>query len=164
MGKKSGETTLVGTRLPNDIIAYIQQKVDIREYSSLSHGVIRLITLGIKYEQEKENRLLKKIFKRAPVAICITDPEGNIVMWNEQLVALTGYAGELLKGMNLSDLYIYQEKGLNLREALEERTHIKDIFVELRKQDGESLGILLSVESLPVRNDERYLITTQTIK
>ena len=163
MGKKKKETTLIGTRLPNDIMEYIQKKVEAREYSNLSHGVIRLITLGIKYEKEKENKSLKKLFKRSPVGMGVTDSEGNIVVWNNHLLTLTGYEEDELKTMNVGDLYSYQEQRLNLVEILEDRDHIKDCFVELKKKDGDIIGVLLSVEKLSLTGEDRFLTIAHTI-
>jgi len=164
MGKKGNETTLVGTRLPNDIIDYIQEKVAAREYSSLSHGVIRLITLGIKYEKEKDNRLLKKLFKRAPIGICVTDTMGSILIWNNHMIELAGYPEDELGTMNIGDIYSFQEEPLNLSKLLEGKDHIKDYFVELKKRDGDSVGLLLSVEIFSVKDENRFLTVANSIK
>lgn len=164
MGKKGCETTLVGTRLPNDIVEYIQDKVNAREYSNLSHGVIRLITLGIRYEKEKDNRLIKKLFRRAPVAITITDPQGNILVCNTHITQLSGYTKLELTQMNLKDIYDYQDEPLILPKLLEGKESIKDYFVELKKQDGDYIGVLLSTETLALNEEKRYLTIANMIK
>ncbi len=164
MSKKSSETTLIGTRLPNDIVEYIQRKVDAREFSTLSHGVIRLITLGIKHDQEKEQRFLKSLFKRSPVGIGLANSQGRILVSNEHLLKLTGYSSEEMEDKKLSDLYIYQDEPLFLESFLEGKAHVRDYFVEMRRTDGELVGMLLSVERLVMSDGDRYLTVANTIK
>jgi len=97
-------------------------------------------------ESEYKYRIL---FKNAPVGICITDNQGNIIDFNEAILRPGGYdrrdAAEIT---NLSQLYCRPEEQEVLFKFARKQGFVENYEVELKRKDGTSYDALLSMRPI----------------
>ncbi len=85
-------------------------------------------------ENEEKYRI---IFENSPVGIVITDLEGNILVFNDQLVEMSAYSKQEFETLTVFDLYQNSADRQMVIESIKEKGHIQNTEINFVKKDGE---------------------------
>jgi PAS domain S-box-containing protein len=94
--------------------------------------------------QETEHRY-KHLFEQSPLGIGLASPDGKVVAANRAMEAVTGYSGEELKELNISDIYDNPEDRQVLTEAVDRGDSVVNLPARLRRKDGAPYDALLTI-------------------
>lgn len=94
--------------------------------------------------QESEHRY-KHLFEQSPLGIGLASPDGKVVAANKAMETVTGYSGEELKELNISDIYDNPEDRQGLAEAVNRGDSVVNSPVRLRRKDGAPYDALLTI-------------------
>ncbi|HSL69413.1 MAG TPA: EAL domain-containing protein [Longimicrobiales bacterium] len=93
--------------------------------------------------REREARY-HSVFETSRDAICITEPDGRFIDFNDSLLKMFGYTREELSGLNARVLYADPSDRLRFKFELEKNRTVCDFEVRLRRRDGSVLDCLVS--------------------
>jgi len=116
----------------------------------------------IRERQEAEERF-RTLFERSKDAVFISTSDGDILDLNPAGIELFGYSSfEEIAGINIAqDLYLNPRERENFLRDMEERYHVKDYEIKLKRKDGTIITVLET--STAVKNDEGKIVGYQGI-
>ena len=126
-------------------------------------SIIRDITerKRVEHALRREEEKFAKAFRASPDGMTIaTLAEGRYLEVNESFLRLVGYARDAVVGHTVAELGIWANPAdrAQLVRPLETHGVVRGLEVELRRQSGEPIVVLLSAEALDV-GGERCLLT-----
>jgi len=119
------------------------------------HSIIEMALYKFKMEQYLRESELKyrKLFEESRDAIFIAGTDGEIVDLNTSALQLFGYSREeLLKGFNVSDVFVNPRSVIRLQKKMEKHGFIRDYEVKLKKKDGSIIDCIITSS---LRDDEK---------
>lgn len=156
MGQKFCTEMAIGTPrgdLVHAEVCIAPAKTD--EGKSITYAYIRDITERKKYEKARKEseEKYRNLFERVRHGIYISAKEGHFIDCNPALLEMLGYASkeEFLKVDLAKDVYLRPEDRLSFQGLIEEQGYVKELEVEFKKKDGETITVLLTAH---VKRDE----------
>jgi PAS domain S-box-containing protein len=122
------------------------------------HSIIEMALYKFKMESElrESEEKFRRLFEESRDAIFISDLEGRLIDVNTAALDLFGFAkDELLRGFNLSEVFVNPKSILRLQRKIEKRGFIRDYEIKLKRKDGLELDCLISTS---LRQDEKGVI------
>ena len=113
-------------------------------------SVVRDITERKRAEEalrESEERY-RHIFEHSPIGIGVASIEGEVIVANRAMQAITGYSAEELGQISLVDAYTNGEDRKALLEAISRSGSAADFSVRKKRKDGSPYDALLSVSRI----------------
>ena len=133
--------------------------------TEIIHRRINELKGAVAERKEEKNRLVecedgyRYLFEESPIGIGLTSLDGNVVNCNKAMEAITGYSGEELKHINLTDTYAYPGDRKVLLEMINQQGRVVNYPVQLKRKDGSVHDAILSM--VPIRlNGESVIQTT----
>lgn len=125
-------------------------------------GIARDITKRKQLEEslrvsEEKYRIL---FESAPIAIGMSDVEGNALAINQQMVDLMGYTVDELKSVNLSDTYVDPDDRWKAIAILQDVGRIEDWEVKRKRKDGTTYIASMNTEQMEFEGQQILLTTS----
>lgn len=128
------------------------------EGSIKTYAYIRDITERKRFERElrESEEKYRNLFERVQHGLFISTKEGQFLDCNQALVEMAGYTSkeEFLKIDIPRDLYVNKEDRKKFQKMIEEREFVKDLEVEFKKKNGETITILLTAHAKRDENGE----------
>jgi len=94
-------------------------------------------------------RRYRDVFELAPLGICQTSVEGEILTANGALARMLGYESEQeLIGQRITEFYQRPEERAGLRAAIEETGAVRGIEFQWRRRDGAPLWVLVDATAV----------------
>jgi PAS domain S-box-containing protein len=122
-------------------------------------GSLGMVTdITEQHRLEEARRLTEErfslVFRASPIPISITTAAGDFLEVNDRFAELSGYPGEDLVGRNARDLGFWAEPAARQRliDALSREGRARDFEATFRRKSGETRDVLLSVESIALRD------------
>ncbi len=121
------------------------------EGSIKTYAYLRDITERKRFEREirESEEKYRNLFERVQHGLFISTKEGQFLDCNQALVEMAGYASkeEFLKIDIPRDLYVNKEDRKKFQKMIEEKGFVKDLEVEFKKKNGETITILLTAHA-----------------
>lgn len=116
---------------------------------------VRDITERRRAEDEvrRSEERYRSLFENSREAIVLTDRDGAFHQANEAFLELTGYSTGQLRELSADDLYADPDRRRELVDRLEERGHVQDFELDVRRADGEVLHCLVTTNLRPGVDD-----------
>ncbi len=128
-------------------------------------GTIHDITNWKRAEEalkESETRF-RMLFESAPVAIVLTDHNGNFIAANEWMETISGYSKKELEVVKAPTHYVHEEDRNNILSELNETGKLRDFEVELRQKNGMIYHALLNEDLIELEGKKINLATIRDI-
>lgn len=112
---------------------------------------VRDITERRRAEDEvrRSEERYRSLFENSREAIVLTDRDGAFHQANEAFLELTGYSAGQLRELSADDLYADPDRRRELVDRLEERGHVQDFELDVRRADGEVLHCAVTTNLRP---------------
>jgi len=111
-------------------------------------------------ESEAKFRLL---FESAPVAIVLTDHDGNFIAANEWMETISGYSKKELEVAKAPTHYVHEEDRNIILSELNETGKLRDFEVDLRQKNGMIYHALLNEDLIELEGKKINLATIRDI-
>lgn len=128
-------------------------------------GTIHDITNWKRAEEalkESETRF-RMLFESAPVAIVLTDHNGNFIAANEWMETISGYSKKELEVVKAPTHYVHEEDRNKILSELNETGKLRDFEVELRQKNGIIYHALLNEDLIELEGKKINLATIRDI-
>ncbi|MCJ7812342.1 PAS domain S-box protein, partial [bacterium] len=103
------------------------------------------------------------IFEHSPIGIGIASVDGNVIIANKTMKAITGYSMKELKKINLINTYENAEERNILNKTLKRNRCVHNYPVRLKRKDGTLYEALLSIKHLYLGGKDFYHTICQDI-
>ena len=117
---------------------------------------IRDITERKKIQRalQESERKLRTLFERVRHGLFLSSKDGKFLDCNQALFEMLGYSSkkEFLGIDIMKDLYLHPEDREIIQEKIERDGYVKDLEVEFKKKDGETITVLLTGH--PIKNGQ----------
>ncbi len=124
-----------------------------------TYAYIRDITERKKYERElkESEEKFRNLFERVRHGLYISSKEGRFLDCNPILLDILGYETKdaFLKIDIVHDLYTKPEDRLEFQKLIEKQEFVRDLEVEFKKKNGETITVLLTAH---VKRDEKGVV------
>ena len=130
-----------------------------------SMGTVKDITERKRAEKAlKESEIrFSTLFETAPVAIVLTDDNGNFLAANEWMERISGYSREELKALKAPSMYVHEEDRKRILAELYETGRLRDFEVELRQKNGTIYHALLNEDLIELGGKKINFATIRDI-
>ncbi|MHA1806536.1 MAG: PAS domain S-box protein [Candidatus Thorarchaeota archaeon] len=128
-------------------------------------GTIHDITNRMRAEEalkESETKF-RMLFESAPVAIVLTDHNGNFIAANEWMETISGYSKKELEVVKAPAHYVHEEDRNNILSELDETGNLRDFEVKLRQKNGMIYHALLNEDLIELEGKKINLATIRDI-
>lgn len=128
-------------------------------------GIFRDITERKKTAKAMQEWELRyhTLFESMPVAIGLTNKEGQILDWNDAVLQMTGYSDAEIRQVNLKDTYKNPEERASLLKQLQTDGLVRDLKVQLTRKDGRSYWASLTIVPFAFDGEDVLLTVAQDI-
>ncbi|MHA2271717.1 MAG: PAS domain S-box protein [Candidatus Hodarchaeales archaeon] len=99
----------------------------------------------------------------APIAIGVTNIEGNTLDCNLAMEQLIGYSLDELKAIHISTIYSRPKERDTVLRVLSETSQIRDFEVLLKRKDGSNIKVLLNIDQIEFKGKTVLLTTIRDI-
>ncbi|GAJ14123.1 unnamed protein product, partial [marine sediment metagenome] len=103
------------------------------------------------------------LFESMPVAIGLTNKEGQIFDWNDAVLQMTGYSDAEMRQVNLKNFYKNSEERVSLLKQLQTEGIINDFEVQLKHKDGTTYWSSLTIVPFAFGGKDVLLTVAQNI-
>jgi len=112
----------------------------------------------------KESELRYRIlFQNAPIGICLFSPYGRFLRANEELVRVSGYSAEELRGIKFRDFLQNPEDFEPLRKKLKEEGFIRNYEIGAKRKDGTNYYASLTLTPVILGGEDLLLLVLMDI-
>ncbi len=128
-------------------------------------GTIHDITSRKRAEEalkESETKF-RMLFESAPVAIVLTDHNGNFIAANRWMENISGYSKDELEVVKAPTHYVHEEDRNTILSELNETGKLRDFEVELRQKNGMIYQALLNEDLIELEDKMINLATIRDI-
>jgi PAS domain S-box-containing protein len=94
----------------------------------------------------------RSILKNSQVAITVVNAEGNLTLFSQGAEKLTGYSAKEVLGKPVSTFYPEIETLKTIQETLLKKGKIENVETEIRRKDGSTVPILISISILKTKD------------
>ena len=119
-------------------------------------GMVTDITEERRLEEARRSteERFSLVFRASPIPIAIVTASSEILEVNDRYVEFSGYPSEDLVGRSARDLGMWAEPADRLRfvDAMSREGRVRDFEATFRRKSGETRDVLLSVESIELRD------------
>ena len=105
----------------------------------------------------------RTLFESTPVGISLTTPDGQVLVCNDAMLQITGYALKEFAQINLRDIYQNPQERERLLQRLQVDGRVRDLQVALKRQDGAPSYVSLSITPLTLGSEEVFLVAAEDI-
>lgn len=128
-------------------------------------GTIHDITERKRAEEalEESEIRFRTLFETAPVAIVLTDHDGNFLAANEWMERISDYSREELKTLKAPAMYVHEEDRKRALAELYETGKLRDFEAELRKKNGTTYHTLLNEDLIELGGKKINIATIRDI-
>jgi len=98
----------------------------------------------LEEDLEKSEIRYRTLFEAAPVAIVLTDHDGNFLAANEWMERVSDYSREELKVVKAPAMYVHEEDRKRVLAELYETGMLRDFEAELRRKNGTTYHAVLN--------------------
>jgi len=140
----------------------------IRDPESMPQAFISVIR-DITESKQAENALkeseakFRMLFESAPVAIVMTDHDGNFIEANEWMEKISDYSKEELETVKASVMYANEEDRNRSMSKMHKTGKLRNFEVELRRKNGMIYPALLNEDLIELGNKKINLATIRDI-
>ena len=161
----SFETSVIGP--DGNLLWYSTRLGPIKERDNVV-GVVQIstdITKRKKMEEALREWELRchTLFESIPVAISLTNKEGQILDWNDAVLQMTGYSDAEIRQVNLKDTYKNPEERASLLKQLQTDGLVRDLEVQLKRKNGRSYWASLTIVPFAFDGEDVLLTVAQDI-
>jgi len=132
-----------------------EEDVKLMEYVS-EQLAIAIETKRTKESLKKSEERYRLLFDNAPIGICLSDKNGNIICANKEMEKITGYSLNELKDINIKDTYVNPEDRKKLLNELENNRSVSDYHVKLKKKNKKIFNAFLNIVTITYREKELF--------
>ena len=119
-------------------------------------GMVTDITEERRLEEARRSteERFSLVFRASPIPIAIVTTSSDFLEVNDRYVEFSGYPSEDLVGRSARDLGMWAEPADRLRfvDAMSREGRVRDFEATFRRKSGETCDVLLSVESIELRD------------
>ncbi len=128
-------------------------------------GTIHDITNRKRAEEalKESEAKFRMLFESAPVAIVLTDHDGNFIEANECMEKISDYSKEELEVVKATNHYVHDEDRNRAMVELNETGNLRDFEVELRRKNGTTYHALLNEDLIELGGKKINLATIRDI-
>src|SRR5450830_1015257 len=112
--------------------------------------------------RESEERF-RIFFNAAPIGLCITSIQGDILNANQAMQDILGYPLEELKTINISEFYFEPVERQRLLNILYDLKHVRDFEAKLKQKDGLIWTVLINADCVDIDNQKVFLTSIHDI-
>ena len=112
--------------------------------------------------RESEERF-RIFFNAAPIGLCITSIQGDILNANQAMQDILGYPLEELKTINISEFYFEPVERQRLLNMLYDSKHVRDFEAKLKQKDGLIWTVLIKADCVDIDNQKVFLTSIHDI-
>jgi len=112
--------------------------------------------------RESEERF-RIFFNAAPIGLCITSVQGDILNANQAMQDILGYPLEELKTINISEFYFEPVERQRLLNMLYDSKHVRDFEAKLKQKDGLIWTVLIKADCVDIDNQKVFLTSIHDI-
>jgi diguanylate cyclase (GGDEF)-like protein/PAS domain S-box-containing protein len=96
-------------------------------------------------------------FNKAPIGLCITNPQGSILTVNNTLQDWLGYSEKELLKINAYELYYERDLRKNILNIINESGQIRNFENALKRKDGTYFNVLINSDLIYINNKKVFL-------
>ncbi|MEZ5357778.1 MAG: PAS domain S-box protein [Candidatus Zixiibacteriota bacterium] len=121
--------------------------------------------IDITGRKKAEQRLLnseeqyRNLFENVPIGLCVTDPNGRLLLGNRELFEITGYDESSPETKNIASIYVNPDIRTHLIEKVLREGQVRDFEIQVRRKDGSIANLLLNTEVVD-KEGRRVLFTS----
>ncbi len=161
----SFETSVIG---PDGNLLWYSTRLGPLKNGDKIVGVAQISTnIAERKKADKTMRELEirccTLFESIPVAISLTNKEGQILDWNDAVLQLTGYSDAEIRQVKLKNFYKNPEERASLLKQLQTDGLVRDLEVQLTRKDGRSYWASLTVVPFAFSGKDVLLTVAQDI-
>jgi PAS domain S-box-containing protein len=134
---------------------------DKRSVVSVIRNITEKRTTQDALQQNEERYRL--LFEAVPIAITITDDEGNFIAANQAMQEMTGYSWEELRFLNATTQYAHPPDRDLLVQTVHKEGRLRNIETRLRRKNGSVYTALLNEDLMKLGNRDLILATIRDI-
>ncbi|NHI82978.1 MAG: PAS domain S-box protein [Candidatus Thorarchaeota archaeon] len=112
--------------------------------------------------RDSESRY-RMLFETAPIAIVLTDIDGNFIAANEWMEKISDYSRNELESVKAPALYVYEEDRNRVLAKVHETGRLRDFEVELRRKNGTTYHALLNEDLVELEGKKINLATIRDV-
>ena len=142
---------LSNEKLVSSTAALNKQNMERKKADAINKKVVSVL-------QESEE-IFKSFFDNAPLGLCITNIQGDLLDANNFLQNYLGYTIDELITLNVAELYFNISDRQLLLDKLQIRNKVKNFETRLKHKDGSVLTVLLNSQTINL-NKEKVILTS----
>jgi PAS domain S-box-containing protein len=124
---------------------------------------MKIIIAEKSFKIDLSNKKYRSIFDNSVEGIFQSTPDGRFITFNKAFAEILGYQNlDELKEIDIEDIYVNPDDRKALVSELRKKGYVKDISIELKKQDGSSVFVRLNDKI--VKDDHGYKIMQGNIQ
>jgi len=112
--------------------------------------------------RESEERF-RIFFNAAPIGLCITSVQGDILNANQAMQDILGYPLEELKTINISEFYFEPVERQRLLNILYDLKNVRDFEAKLKQKDGLVWTVLINADCIDIEKQKVFLTSIHDI-
>jgi PAS domain S-box-containing protein len=116
------------------------------------------ILLDISQRRQAEERF-SRLFRASPVGITLTSMKEDVIIeTNEAFLSMVGYESDALIGQRHTNLNLWNsDDKARIEDSLRRDGKVQNFEANLRRKDGETIQVLVSIEMLDVGGERNAL-------
>ena len=107
-------------------------------------------------ELRQSEQRLQAIFETSPIGVAIVNRDGTWAFVNSRLVEMLGTSREKFLASNARDLYVNPNERDRIYERLLECGHLHDVEIQVKRADGTSFWVMVSLEPTEKGNQSQH--------
>jgi len=131
------------------------QIVELKEAEDRSN----MVEMALRESEER----FRIFFNAAPIGLCITSVQGDILSANQAMQDILGYPLEELKTINISEFYFEPVERQRLLNMLYDSKHVRDFEAKLKQKDGLIWTVLINADCVDIDNQKVFLTSIHDI-
>lgn len=112
--------------------------------------------------RESEDRF-RALFTSAPIALCLSTQEGQLLEWNDSLAELMGYSDQEMAKLNTWQFYYNPETRMGVIEAFRKEGGVTGFDVIMRRKDGRKIHTSLTVTTFMLDGEKVLLSVIEDV-
>jgi PAS domain S-box-containing protein len=152
------QSEITGRHYQNSVIPIKDDKGNVNVVIGIAHDITDVIEANETLRQSEEK--FNKLFNASPLGMTLSEiSSGKLLDVNEVYLKMVGYSREEYIGRTSLELNIIGKvDSKNIIDELHKRGSVKDIEMEIKKNSGEKIPILNSIETITI-GDQQYFLS-----
>jgi len=119
----------------------------------------KMVEMALRESEER----FRIFFNAAPIGLCITSIQGDILSANQDMQDILGCTLEELKTINISEFYFEPVERQRLLNILYDSNHVRDFEAKLKQKDGSIWTVLINADCIDLHNQKVFLASIHDI-